>query len=102
MTAAFGYDVLTDTESPVVSMLTHLIGSLVDRPDRIYIYGVSRGDDMEFVAEVESVDLGKFSGRNARTAQSLRVIVRTIGTKDQRNFFLSIVERPPMPVEANA
>jgi uncharacterized protein len=75
-------------------MLTRLICPLVDHPDRVRVFEVGNGEDIEFVVELESVDLGRFGGENARTAQSLRVIVRAIGTKDQRAFSLSFTERP--------
>jgi len=98
MTALYGCDAQTDTESTVASMLTELICSLVDCPDRVRVSGVGSGEDTEFVVELESVDLGKFCGENARTAQSLRVIVRAIGTKDHRDFSLSFTERPSPPL----
>lgn len=97
MTVPEIYDVQADTESPVASMLTHLICSLVDHPDRVLIYGVGSGDEIEFVAELEPFDLSKFCGRNARTAESLRVVVRAIGSKNQSKFSLSFTERPSKP-----
>jgi predicted RNA-binding protein YlqC (UPF0109 family) len=58
--------------------LTHLVGKIVDHPDRVSVTSVSsdRGEVLEI--RVHPDDLGRVIGRSGRTAKALRTVVSAL------------------------
>lgn len=69
-----------------------IVKSLVNHPDRVVI--VRRIDEKGVLLEltVDPDDLGRIIGKRGATAQSLRTLLRALGTKNDARYNLKIVD----------
>ena len=72
--------------------IEYVVKQLVDKPDEV---SVSRTDDergvlLELVVAPE--DLGRVIGKHGATAQSLRSLLRALGTKNNDRYNLKIID----------
>lgn len=81
----------------------YIVKSLVSKPDDVKI--VRRIDEKGVLLElsVDAEDLGRVIGKRGATAQSIRTLLRALGTKNDARYNLKIVDvdRPggvPAPV----
>lgn len=77
-----------------------VVKSLVNKPDSVHV--VRRIDEKGVLLEltVDPEDLGRVIGKRGATAQSIRTLLRALGTKNDARYNLKIVdngERPPRP-----
>jgi predicted RNA-binding protein YlqC (UPF0109 family) len=76
---------------PTRSMLLEIAGSLLGGHPDVSVETMVDGDDgVFFILRVPALHLGRLIGPDARTAESLRVIVGAAGIKLSRRFSLSI------------
>lgn len=94
--------------------IEYIVKSLVGKPDAVKIE--RRIDEKGVLLEltVDPEDLGRVIGKRGATAQSLRTLLRALGTKNDARYNLKIVDngepRPPredhvastVPVDDNA
>ncbi len=79
--------------------IEYVVKSLVGKPDAVHID--RRVDEKGVLLEltVDPEDLGRVIGKRGATAQSLRTLLRALGTKNEARYNLKIVdngpERPP-------
>ena len=87
----------------------YIVKSLVNNPEGVKID--RRIDEKGVLLEltVDAEDLGRVIGKRGATAQSLRTLLRALGTKNEARYNLKIVdvdrpegERGPSPVPAAA
>src|SRR5580692_7542305 len=82
----------------------YVVKSLVGKPDAVHID--RRIDEKGVLLEltVDPEDLGRVIGKRGATAQSLRTLLRALGTKNDARYNLKIVDngepRPPRTDEA--
>lgn len=72
-----------------------IVKSLVSKPDAVV---VSRSVDEKGVLlelTVDPEDLGRVIGKRGATAQSLRTLLRALGTKNEARYNLKIVDNGP-------
>ena len=80
-----------------------IVRSLVSKPDAVVVE--RRIDEKGVLLEltVDPDDLGRVIGKRGATAQSLRTLLRALGTKNDARYNLKIVDngepRPDMPRE---
>lgn len=80
-----------------------IVKSLVSKPDAVEVE--RRIDEKGVLLEltVDPEDLGRVIGKRGATAQSLRTLLRALGTKNDARYNLKIVDngepRPDMPRE---
>jgi uncharacterized protein len=74
-------------------LLEYLVSALVERPDEVKVEEFEE-DDGTLVLElsVADDDYGKVIGRNGRTAQAIRTVVKAAAVKDNRRVLVDIVE----------
>src|SRR6185295_5461870 len=78
-----------------------VVKSLVSKPDAVVVE--RRIDEKGVLLEltVDPEDLGRVIGKRGATAQSLRTLLRALGTKNDARYNLKIVDngepRPEMP-----
>src|SRR5580704_5000968 len=77
-----------------------VVKSLVGNPDKVVVE--RRIDEKGVLLEltVDPEDLGRVIGKRGATAQSIRTLLRALGTKNDARYNLKIVdngERPPRP-----
>ena len=72
--------------------IEYIIKSLVGKPDAVQID--RRVDDKGVLLEltVDPEDLGRVIGKRGATAQSLRTLLRALGTKNEERYNLKIVD----------
>src|SRR5271166_3837467 len=79
----------------------YIVKSLVSKPDSVQIE--RRIDEKGVLLEltVDPEDLGRVIGKRGATAQSLRTLLRALGTKNDARYNLKIIdngpERPAQP-----
>jgi predicted RNA-binding protein YlqC (UPF0109 family) len=86
--------------------IEYVVKSLVGKPDAVHID--RRIDEKGVLLEltVDPEDLGRVIGKRGATAQSLRTLLRALGTKNDARYNLKIIDngepRPPRTDEAPA
>ena len=77
--------------------IEYIIKSIVGRPDEVKIE--RRIDEKGVLLElsVNPEDLGRVIGKRGATAQSLRTLLRALGTKNDARYNLKIVDTGPPP-----
>jgi len=89
MTNTGSFDAQTEADLAMSRMLKQIVVPIVDDPDAVVVQAVRSGDDeVTFVVQIAPEDITWFSGGMARTAESLRVIVKAAGLKAKRRFLL--------------
>ncbi len=70
----------------------YVVKSLVSKPDKIMV--VRRIDEKGVLLEltVDPEDLGRVIGKHGATAQSIRTLLRALGTKNDARYNLKIVD----------
>src|SRR5579863_9736700 len=79
-----------------------VVKSLVGKPDAVQVE--RRVDEKGVLLEltVDPEDLGRVIGKRGATAQSLRTLLRALGTKNDARYNLKIVDNGVMPHHAPA
>ncbi|HUC95362.1 MAG TPA: KH domain-containing protein [Candidatus Saccharimonadia bacterium] len=72
--------------------IEYIVKSLVSNPDAVVVD--RRVDEKGVLLElhVDSVDLGRVIGKRGATAQSLRILLRALGTKQDARLNLKIID----------
>lgn len=80
----------------------YIVKSLVGNPDKVVIE--RRIDEKGVLLEltVDPEDLGRIIGKRGATAQSLRTLLRALGTKNDARYNLKIVDNGPEDYERPA
>lgn len=79
--------------------IEYIIKSIVNNPDAVKID--RRVDEKGVLLEltVDQEDLGRVIGKRGATAQSLRTLLRALGTKNDARYNLKIVDVGPPPAK---
>ena len=77
--------------------IEYIVKSLVGNPDEVKVE--RRIDEKGVLLEltVDPEDLGRVIGKRGSTAQSLRTLLRALGTKNDARYNLKIVDTGPPP-----
>lgn len=70
----------------------YIVKSLVSRPDEVVVERSIDEKGVLLVLTVHPEDLGRVIGRRGTTAQSLRTLLRALGTKNDARYNLKIVD----------
>jgi uncharacterized protein len=76
--------------------IEYVVKSLVGKPDAVHID--RRIDEKGVLLEltVDPEDLGRVIGKRGATAQSLRTLLRALGTKNEARYNLKIIDNGPL------
>lgn len=81
----------------------YIVGSLVENPDDVIVERIVDEKGVLLTLTVNPEDLGRVIGRRGATAQSLRTLLRALGTKNTARYNLKIVNNDnPDEVAATA
>mgnify|MGYP001600384018 CR=1 FL=1 len=69
----------------------YIVKSLVERPDDVAVDRIIDEKGVLLTLTVNPEDLGRVIGRRGTTAQSLRTLLRALGTKNSARYNLKIV-----------
>ena len=84
----------------------YIVSSLVSKPDKVRVERVVDERGVLLTLHVDDEDLGRVIGRKGSTAQSLRVLLRALGSKNEAHYNLRIADdkdnggRSPKPSTA--
>ena len=89
----------------------YIVSSLVSKPDKVRVDRIMDERGVLLTLHVDEEDLGRVIGRKGSTAQSLRVLLRALGSKNEAHYNLRIADnrergtddkQPPPAEEAAA
>lgn len=70
----------------------YIVSSLVSKPDEVKVERVVDERGVLLTLHVDEEDLGRVIGRKGSTAQSLRVLLRALGSKNEAHYNLRIAD----------
>ena len=76
----------------VKELISYIASSLVDSPQDVEVLQKEKEKDVVFCLKVKKDDLGKVIGKKGRTAKAIRTFVYALGAKENKKFYLDIVE----------
>ncbi len=71
--------------------IEYVVKTIVEHPDDVVVDRIIDEKGVLLTLTVNPEDLGRVIGRRGGTAQSLRTLLRTLGTKNEARFNLKIV-----------
>lgn len=76
----------------IQELLLRMIQLIVDHPEDVAIVTIHEDEDRTttFRIRVNPLDVGKVIGRQARNAQSLRILAGAMGMKTRRRYLIDI------------
>jgi len=74
----------------VQELVTMIVRSLVDEPERVGVNKVEGERSVIFEVRVAPDDLGKVIGKGGRIANALRTLVRAAGAKERKSIWVDI------------
>jgi uncharacterized protein len=77
--------------------IEYIVKSLVGKPDAVEIKRTIDEKGVLLELSVDPEDLGRVIGKRGATAQSLRTLLRALGTKNDARYNLKIVDTGPPP-----
>lgn len=80
--------------------IEYIVKSLVSRPEDVIVERSIDEKGVLLVLTVHPEDLGRVIGRRGTTAQSLRTLLRALGTKNDARYNLKIVDTDNLGEEA--
>src|SRR5579864_8403521 len=75
--------------------IEYIVKSLVNNPDAVSIKRTIDEKGVLLELTVDQEDLGRVIGKRGATAQSLRTLLRALGTKNDARYNLKIVDNGP-------
>ena len=71
-----------------MELLEFLVKALVDDENSVKVTVDEKDDEIVYHVKVSSADIGKVIGKNGKTANSIRTIVKSIGAKTKKKVFV--------------
>jgi len=75
-----------------LSLLIRVIQSVVDTPERVAVNPLHTAQTTVFEVSVARRDIKKLVGRQGRTANALRRLLTSLGTRADRRYLLEVIE----------
>ena len=84
----------TDIDDNAIDLqfLEFVVKQIVENPDEVVITREIDEMGVLLTLKVNREDMGKIIGKSGQTAKALRILLRIIGSKNQANVNLKIVE----------
>ena len=76
----------------VVDFLEYVVENLVKDKESVSISEIPGNEESIIEIRVADEDIGKVIGKNGSVARSLRTIVSAMGSKEQKNYTLEIID----------
>ena len=73
-------------------LVRFLVAALVDHPEEIELYEVEGGRTTILELKVHPDDLGKVIGRQGKTANALRTLLKAHASRERKRVVLEIIE----------
>lgn len=79
----------------------YIVKTLVNNPDKVQITRTIDEKGVLLSLEVDPEDVGRIIGRRGATAQSVRTLLRALGTKNDARYNLKIVNNDDYEAKSN-
>jgi hypothetical protein len=79
--------------SQMGQLVSVIARNLVDRPQEVLVRGQEGANTMVLELHVAKEDVGKVIGRDGRTAQAIRTLVRAVSAKLRKRTVLEIIDQ---------
>lgn len=73
-------------------LLEYIAKALVDKPDKVEVKEVGEGRSIILQLKVDEADVGKVIGKKGRIANALRVIIKSVATKNGKVAIVQIID----------
>ena len=71
-------------------LITKIVSAIVDHPENISIEAIQGDHTVIYKLEVHAEDTGKVIGKQGRTADAIRTILKALGGKQNKKIVLEI------------
>ena len=78
-------------------LIEYVAKTLVDKPDAVRVERIVDDRGVLLTLHVDDEDLGRVIGKGGATAQSLRLILKALGSKNDERYNLRIADGQPRP-----
>jgi len=82
----------TESEKAMEELIRKITQALVDRPEKVSIENIEGERTTILELRVAKEDLGKVIGKEGRTVQSLRTILKAVSGKHDKRTILQVIE----------
>jgi predicted RNA-binding protein YlqC (UPF0109 family) len=79
--------------SQMGQLVSVIARNLVDRPQEVLVRGLEGANTMVLELHVAKEDVGQVIGRDGRTAQAIRTLVRAVSAKLRKRTVLEIIDQ---------
>jgi predicted RNA-binding protein YlqC (UPF0109 family) len=90
--AAFSNSVEQQHEGSMKEMVKYIAESLADEPDQVHVEEIQGSHSTIVELKVSEQDRGKIIGRQGRTADAMRTLLKAAGRKIGKTYILEIVD----------
>ena len=73
-------------------LLAYIAQGLVDHPEEVTVESFEEEDALVLELTVADEDTGKVIGRNGRTVNAIRAVMRACGAKQERRVLVDVVD----------
>ncbi len=73
-------------------LLTYIIQSLVDNPDKVTVDEHAEGGTTVYEVRVADGDMGKVIGRQGRIVRQIRVLMKTVAQRQGKKISVEILD----------
>jgi predicted RNA-binding protein YlqC (UPF0109 family) len=73
-------------------LLAYIAKGLVDHPDEVKVEAFEEDDALVLELSVAEDDTGKVIGRNGRTVNAIRSVMRACGAKQDRRVLVDVID----------
>ena len=89
---AFGYPVEEQRESSMKEMVRYIAEALADEPKNVEVVEIQGSHSTIVELKVSERDRGKIIGRQGRTADAMRTLLKAAGRKVGKTYILEIID----------
>ncbi len=82
----------SDLAPAAAELLSHVVTSIVEKPDEVEIDATNDDDVVRFDVRVGDGDMGRVIGKRGRTAHAIRALVRAVAAKDGASIDVEFVD----------
>jgi len=75
-----------------VAFIEYIVQSLVEHPKEVRIDCIPGKEEDIIELRVAEPDVGKVIGKNGSVARALRTLLMAVGSKEQNNYVLEIID----------
>lgn len=83
---------MSDSKTIDQQFIEYVVQSLVSKPEAVVVERIIDEKGVLLTLTVDPEDLGRVIGKRGATAQSLRTLLRALGTKQEARYNLKIVD----------